>query len=59
MTKMKLLTSVFLIVTSADLLYLYYKGVWYDVWWIEMIEVVFLYGFIALGLVSIWRWMRD
>ncbi len=55
---MKLLTSVFLIVTSGDLLYLYYTGVWYDVWWIEMIEVVFLYGFIALGLVSIWRWRK-
>ena len=52
---MKLLTSVFLIVTSADLLYLYYTGAWYDVWWIEMIEVVFLYGFMALGLVSLWR----
>ncbi|KKM95087.1 hypothetical protein LCGC14_1191880 [marine sediment metagenome] len=55
---MKLLTSVFLIVTSSDLLYLYYKGAWYDVWWIEMIEVVFLYGFIALGLVSLWRWIK-
>ncbi len=55
---MKLLTSVFLIVTSGDLLYLYYTGVWYDVWWIEMIEVVCLYGFIALGLVSLWRWIK-
>jgi len=47
-----LLEDIFLIVLAGDLLYLYYAGVWYDsAYWIEIIEVVFLYLIIAFGLV--------
>ncbi len=49
--------SLMLSVTSADLLYLYYIGTWYDpVILIEISEVVLLYILAIMGLVYfIWR----
>jgi len=45
---------VMLLVTSADLLYLWSAGSWYDTYWIiEELEVAMLAGFVALSLVRI------
>ena len=43
-----------LVVLSADILYLYYSGAWYDPYlFIEISEVVLLYSFSLVGIVRI------
>ena len=53
----ELLITMMLVVTVADLLYLYYRGVWYDPnKAIEVAEVALLYIFMAGGLsYFVWR----
>lgn len=49
--------AVMLVVTCADLLYLYYGGYWFDpIVMIERIEVLLLYliGFVGLSYI-VWR----
>jgi len=51
---LNLAVSIFLVVVSANLLYLYYAGYWYDPnQVIVAIELVFLWIFITLGLLNI------
>ena len=49
-----------LAVTSADILYLYYRGAWYDpVKAIEVVEIVLMYAFIIASLIYVvWRIRR-
>lgn len=52
----ELLLAMMLAVTSADLLYLYYGGHWYDpIRWIEVFEVV-MFWFFILGGISYMAW---
>ena len=49
-----------LVVLSADILYLYYSGAWYDPYTlIEISEVVLLYVFLAVGTIRIVYKLRD
>lgn len=49
-----------LVVLSADMLYLYYSGAWYDPHiFIEISEVVLLYSFSLIGIVRIVYQLRD
>jgi len=50
------ITSIFLVVLAGDLLYLYYKGGWYDPnKKIEIAEVIALYVLITGGLANLIR----
>lgn len=52
-------TGIFLVVLSADLLYLYHSGYWYDpIRAIEIVEVCLLYFFIGLGILAIIRGIK-
>ena len=49
-----------LVVLSADILYLYYSGAWYDPYiLIEISEVVLLYLFTIVGTVRIFLKLRE
>lgn len=49
-----------LVVLSADILYLYYSGAWYDPYiFIEISEVVLLYSFSLIGIVRIVYQLRE
>jgi hypothetical protein len=51
---MDALLMAFLVVLSLDILYLYYRGAWYDPYkFIEISEVVLLYAFSIVGTVRI------
>lgn len=55
----RVLEDLLLMVLSGDLLYLYYKGAWYDpFYWIEISEVVLLYLILAFGLVRFYFHIR-
>lgn len=50
----------FLVILSADVLYLYYSGAWYDPYiLIEISEVVLLYLFSIIGTVRIVLKLRE
>ena len=52
-------TGMFLSVLAADLLYLYYIGVWHDpIRLIEVAEIVILYILIGLGLFSAYKGVK-
>ena len=52
-------TGMFLSVLAADLLYLYYIGVWHDpIRLIEVSEIVVLYIFIGLGLFAAYKGIK-
>jgi len=62
MSWLNLIISVFLMVLSADLLYLNFIGVWYDTLYIETAEIICLFILGMLGVVGtalnmrkIWR----
>jgi len=49
-----------LVVLSADILYLYYSGAWYDPYTlIEITEVVLLYVLLVVGTIQIVYKLRD
>ena len=49
-----------LVVLSADILYLYYSGAWYDPYTlIEITEVVLLYVLLIVGTIRIVYKLRD
>ena len=49
-----------LVVLSADVLYLYYSGAWYDPYvFIEISEIVLLYSFSLIGIVRIVYKLRE
>ena len=49
----ELIVSLFLAVLAGDLLYLYYKGGWWDPKkWVEQAEVICLYAFVIGGLIN-------
>ena len=49
-----------LVVLSADLLYLYYSGAWYDPYaFIEISEIVLLYLFSIFGTLRIIHILRE
>lgn len=49
---LRISAPMFLMVTSADILYLYYAGGWYDpIRAIEVAEIILLYLLVCLGLV--------
>ncbi len=46
-----LFTGMLLSVLAADLLYLYYAGMWYDpICWLVAYEIALLYGIFILGI---------
>jgi hypothetical protein len=51
---MDALLMAFLVILSLDILYLYYRGAWYDPYrFIEISEVVLLYAFSVVGTIRI------
>ena len=52
--------AMMMVVLASDLLYLYYTGCWYDpIKWIEITEVVLLYGLSLSGIsYVVWRVRR-
>jgi membrane protein YdbS with pleckstrin-like domain len=51
---MDVLLMAFLVILSLDILYLYYRGAWYDPYkFIEISEVVLLYAFSVVGITRI------
>ena len=57
---MDALLIAFLVILSLDILYLYYRGAWYDPYkFIEITEVVLLYAFSIIGTVRIIVKLRE
>ena len=48
-----LTTGMLLSVLAADLLYLYYAGMWYDpICWLVAYEIALLYGIFIIGIIQ-------
>uniref|UniRef100_A0A6M3IQ01 Uncharacterized protein n=1 Tax=viral metagenome TaxID=1070528 RepID=A0A6M3IQ01_9ZZZZ len=48
-----------LVVLAGDLIYLFVKGAWYDVLWVEIIELSMLSMFIVVGIIRVVQRMRE
>jgi len=42
-----------LVVLAGDLIYLFIEGAWYDVLWVEIIELSMLSMFIVVGIIRV------
>ena len=48
-----------LVVLAGDLIYLFIEGAWYDVLWVEIIELSMLSMFIVVGIIRVVQRMRE
>uniref|UniRef100_A0A6M3K4L5 Uncharacterized protein n=1 Tax=viral metagenome TaxID=1070528 RepID=A0A6M3K4L5_9ZZZZ len=48
-----------LVVLAGDLIYLFVKGAWYDVLWVEITEICMLSMFIVVGIIRVVQRMRE